>query len=336
MDTFTKTKFTITTAPNIGEAADNHWLQAVASNEVYITAANGVKGGLVLTNGEIEWSASDAAGKRIDPVESGRVCGSQKLFYNYMRGQRPVAPARFGPPPPPQRDGFFPGQPSHPLSIKRRPCLVVEMGEGRKIALVPNGFPFVAEGHFLAFHAKMIDDDVVYPWVEQRLNSETSKLILDLAVALGPDYAVGYNDPGTGGTQRLFHPQVLKVGEYPVERAVRIPLADGAAFPLYSAGCLIAENVLPDTLLSWVERLQGRGVALNLLVRDRTAFVFPRRSGVGIVPEFPTGLIAFSELSGHWICSNERVYTALDEDYLRTAHRKVTLGVDEAWPIAAT
>ena len=78
-----------------------------------------------------------------------------------------------------------------------------------------------------------------------------------------------------------------------------------------------------------------QGVAVNLLVRERTAYVFPRRPGVGIVPEFPTGLIGFCELSGLWICSNKSVYTALDEEYLRVAHRKVTLAVDEAWPIVA-
>jgi hypothetical protein len=330
-----KTTFTRTTAADIRTAIEIHWREAIEGKEVQVRMPNGANGGVVYVNSELQWFANDAVGNKIEPVERSRSCGSQTVSYNYIRGQRPAAAVRFGPPAPPERDGFFPRQPENPLSIRRRRCLVVGISGGREVGLVPNAFPFAAQGHFLAFLAQVIDDEVQFPWIEQHLNFETLSLILDLAADLGPHYAVGYNDPKVGGTQLMFHPQVVKAAVHPVERAVRIPLADGAAFPLYSAGCLIAQNASAAMLLSWVRRLQMQEVPLNMLVRERTVYLFPRRKGVGVVPEFPSGMIAFSELAGNWICSSDRVYEALEEHHLRNAHEKVTLPVDEAWAIVA-
>jgi len=62
-------------------------------------------------------------------------------------------------------------------------------------------------------------------------------------------------------------------------------------------------------------------------------YVYPRRPGVGIVPESPGGMIGFSELSGHWIFSDELLYEEIDEDCVRVALRKVTVPVEEAWGI---
>jgi hypothetical protein len=145
---------------------------------------------------------------------------------------------------------------------------------------------------------------------------------------------IAFNPPYFGATQAHFHLHVLKRGAYPVECAIRISLDGGGAFPLYPAGCLILENASPETLTNWLDRLTERGIASNLLVREKTAFVFPRRPGIGVLPEFPAALIAFSELAGHWITSHEKIFEALDEDYLRTALRRATISADEAWPIA--
>jgi hypothetical protein len=331
-----KTKPRSTSAHNIGEFVTKFWRELLANNEVKINSDDGAQGGVVLSDGKPQWWAHDKNGNDVDPVERSRTCGSHRITYNWFRGQKPAAKRelRFGPPSPPQRDGFFTGQPSHPLSIMARPWFGIELADRRQIGCVANGFPFAAEGHLLALIGKFTDGDIAYPWIAQSLNSETVKLILDLALALGDAYAVGFNPPYGGASQEQFHGHVVKTGEYPVERAVRVPLAGGCSFPLYPAGCLILENAFAQTISAWVGRLRAYGIVSNLLVRGRTAYVFPRRPGVGIVPDFPAGLIAFSELSGHWICSDESVYEAIDEDSLRTALRRTTLPVDEAWSIA--
>ena len=330
---FMVTKSRIISDNNIGEALSKLWEELCANDEVRINVG-GAAGGVTLISGKPHWWARDKDGKEVKPAERSRICGCHEVTYSWLRGQRPAVSRKFGPPPPPQRDGFLIGQPDHLLSIMRRAWLSVNLGEQREIGCVVNGFPFVAGGHFLALIAKFTDGRISYPWAEQCMSFGTVKLVLDLALRLGPEYAVGFNPPYYGATQAQFHVHLVKRDEYPVERAVRVPLDAGGAFPLYAGGCLILESASPDTLSGWLARLGERGIASNLLIRKRTAYVFPRRPGVGVVAEFPAGLIAFSELSGHWITSDESVFDELDEDYLRTALRRATIPVDEAWGIA--
>ena len=204
-----KTQSRIVPAENFGPALTQHWQALCASGDLKITAPGGVTGGIALVQGRLEWFARDPQGREVDPVERTRTCGSQQLSFNWLRGQKPASIRNFGPPPPPQRDGFFVEQPDHPLSIMRRPWLGVRFADGREIACFANGFPILAQGHMLALIAKFDNGVITYPWLEQRLNFETIRLTLDLAAALGNSHALSFNPPFFGATQGHFHLHVL-------------------------------------------------------------------------------------------------------------------------------
>lgn len=333
-----KTKSRIASPHDLRDHLKEQWTELARNRELDIVAADGARGGIVLDDtGQHRWEAVDKDGSPIAPVERRRNCGLYQLVLNALRGRRPggAGAVSFGPSPQPQPDGFYSEQPGHPLSIKRRSFVGVDLGGGRQVALVRNGFPFNLHGHWLALIAKFTESSIDYPWGQQFLSFEIVKLMFDLAAVLGREYCVAFNPPLFGATQWQLHFHVARIEEHPVERAVRVPLAGGGAFPLYPAGCLISENSSPATFWAWIRRLQEAGISANLLVRDRCAYLFPRRPGVGVLPGFPAGMIAFSELAGVFICSSSGdLFEALDEHCLREAHRRTTLPVDEVWPIA--
>lgn len=334
-----KTKSRIASADILAADLKAQWWELADNRELDTIAGDGARGGIVLDEkGQLRWEAVDKNGNQIAHVERKRDCGPFQVVQNKLRGRRPndAGALRFGPPSQPQPDGFYCERPDHPLSVNRRAYVAIELSDGRQVALVRNGFPFNMHGHWLAFLAKFIGSEIGYPWREQSLSFEIIKLMFDLAGTLGREYCVAYNPPLLGATQWQLHFHVELVGEHPVERAVRIPLAGGGAFPLYPAGCLISENNSPATLWAWIRRLAEAGIGANLLMRDHVAYLFPRRSGIGVLPEFPAGgVIAFSELCGMFICSSsDALFEALDENSLRDALRRTTLPVDEAWPIA--
>lgn len=310
---------------------DELWVEQIANGEFPITADDS-RGEIALLNGEPTLRAYDKDGKEIRPAERLRKIGGLVLRSQHFRSRRPGGArreARFGPPSAPQRDGFLVAQPEHPNSIMGRPYVSFRLGCGHEIGCFNNGWPISTRGHFLGLICENTEGEINYPWIEQRLTPETIELIAELALAVGPSYAIGYNPISLGASQQQFHVHIVK-DEYAVEKAPRFLLAGGGSFPLYAAGCLILENAAPEKIADCVLRLEAYGILANLLLRSGIAYIYPRRRGVGIVSEFPTGMIAFSELSGVWICSDE-IYDAADEECLRVALRKVTVPVEEAW-----
>jgi hypothetical protein len=327
----TKTKSRTTTATNAAESLKGLWRDLITNGE-FIINADDSRGEITLVNGEPCLRAYDKDDKEILPAERSRKVGAHVLKSQHFRGRRPGSAKRemrFGPPPPPQRDGFLVADPKHPNSIMMRPYVTFKLGCGQRIGCVRNGWPISTKGHFLGLICTETSDGITYPWVEQRLTPETIELILELALAVGPSYAVGYNPKDFGASQEQFHVHIVD-DDYAVERAARVRLAGGGSFPLYPAGCLILEKASSATISQWVRRLDAHGILTNLLVRSDVAYIYPRRRGIGIISEFPAGMIAFSELSGVWICSDE-IYEVIDEEWLRVALRKVTVPVEDAW-----
>src|SRR5205814_4534540 len=113
---------------------------------------------------------------------------------------------------------------------------------------------------------------------------------------------------------------------FPVEEALRISVGE-FFYPFgWSAGCIGIEQANTDQVWRTVDRLQRR-CPINLLIRGDTVFIYARRPGIELTSQFPSNVMAFFELSGVVLVSDERVFAALTEALVATAMQRT------GWPI---
>ncbi len=314
------------------------WSEAVNNGEIHIRLGDGAEGGLkTVAPGEFDWSALDERHQPITPVELVEHCGPFVKVWNWLRSHKIGAPKeiRFGRLPAPTRDNFLVSKPDDSRSIVNRPWLAVLAHGTTKLAAIPNAFPYLKDGpHYMVIPAAWEDESAVqFPYVPQRMTLETARYILEIAASVGADFCVSRNEIHAGCSQDWQHDHLLGCQLFPVEKVYRAK-AGRFTYPLgYPAGCVVIERA--DTMSLWqcITRLQDMEIPFNLLIRDRTVFLFARRVEFEMVSHFPCGVMAVSELSGRLLIGDKDLWRNLDEMTIRTAMARTTRSVEETLAI---
>jgi len=207
-------------------------------------------------------------------------------------------------------------------------------GAPSTLAASYNAFPYTADGHLLLVPCRNKLDKLEFPHDHQRMNLGMLKGLLSIAAAL-PEWLIGFSAIRAGASQDHWHAHLLRCETLPVERALPVRV-DAFCYPFgYPAGCLIVANATSGSLMPVVERLRSHKVPFNLMLRGETAYVFGRRHGAELVPEFPTGTIAISELCGRLLVSHEAIWERLTESIIAEALRKATYPVEKLLDLVA-
>ena len=264
--------------------------------------------------------------------------GPFEISLRPQRKKRPGAPqlCDFGPTKPSGSHcrfdcAFEETNPDHEWSIARRPWFGIEH-KSRFSAAIPNGSPYIDEPNYLLVPAEIDASSIRYPHEPQSLDPEWVANMLAAATGLGNGWAVGWNTLGAGATVDHRHSHLLQCAPLPCEKLLRLTVGDYKYAFGWPAGNLVMEDASADRLWCFAERLQKDGVPFNILIRNKTAFVFGRRVGCELVAEFPA-VMGLMELSGRALVSDASVYDALTAELLAIAMRKTTVSTEELFNI---
>ncbi len=224
--------------------------------------------------------------------------------------------------------------PANALSLLRREIHIQVKFVHHHWAAVHNALPIEQYGHFLWVPIRAHGAMLTYPHWIQSLSLPLLEDFLSLA-ANSTEVMTFYNSMHAGGSVNHIHyHSVHRPGDLPLEQAETIS-RDGYMFlkGYPASGLVYGEDTAPERMWSHLEKLQSRGIPINLIHCSHRTFLFARNTEHEVVQEFPSGILAGMELAGRPITTEESFYRSANFHVLRTALEKSTLRDEEVLQI---